>query len=127
MEKEIVNGREVTVFSEADREAITRLCDRIMDEMNDSHALEDMFAPYSEIVNKLLTDVRIDRDWNETGGERQMKHRSKQAIKRMTIEQLEAILDTNEYDEATQLTANDEFERRQYEEMKAVDGILNDE
>jgi uncharacterized membrane protein YheB (UPF0754 family) len=46
-------------FTLDDRRKVKDVVDRILDEMGDNHTLDLMFAPYANIVHKILTDEDI--------------------------------------------------------------------
>ena len=53
-------------FTQAGRDRVKEVFDGILDELSDSFDIKSMFAPYGEIVEKILTDERIEQnrvDW----------------------------------------------------------------
>jgi hypothetical protein len=46
-------------FGRDDRIKVKEVLDRVLDEMGDNFTLDNMFAPYANIVHKVLTDRDI--------------------------------------------------------------------
>jgi len=49
-------------FALDDRRKVKEVLDDVLDEMGDSHELNNMFAPYAEVVHFILTDTRIKQN-----------------------------------------------------------------